>query len=72
MLNDAIFMSIFLKRQNDKYWNKIEYVQTNLKARIGIGKPIFIRFYANYSLTHPELPIHYDFDSFGPDNQLSL
>lgn len=57
-------MSTFLKRQNDKYWLNLQYVQTNVKAKIGIGKPIYIRFYANYDKTHPELPINFDFDQF--------
>ena len=42
-----------------------------MKARIGIGKPLFVRFYANYDKTHPEVPIKYDPDMFGADSGLS-
>jgi len=42
-----------------------------VKAKIGIGKPFFVRFYANYDQTHPEVPIKYDPDIFGPDKELT-
>jgi hypothetical protein len=53
ILSDSDFLNIFLKRTNDPYWKKIDYVQTNIKAKIGLGKPIFIDFYADFDDTNP-------------------
>lgn len=47
IFSDSEFLNIFLKRQNDPYWTQIDYVQTNIRAKIGIGQPIFIEFYAD-------------------------
>ena len=53
VFSDSEFMNIFLKRTNDPYWQKIDYVQTNIKAKIGIGKPIYIDFYADLNCKNP-------------------
>jgi hypothetical protein len=52
-------MGVFLKRQNDIYWKTIKYVQTNIKAWVGIGEPIHIRFYADINKDHPNAKTNY-------------
>lgn len=49
ILSDPTFMSTFLKRQNDPYWKDLRYVQTNIKAKLGIGTPYYIQYYAPYN-----------------------
>ena len=49
IFSDSEFLNIFLKRTNDPYWQKIDYIQTNIKAKIGIGEAIFVDFYADLS-----------------------
>ena len=62
VMGDPLFMSTFLKRQNDPYWKEVRYVQTNIKAKIGIGSPTYIWYYAPYNKEFPDLPIHYNLD----------
>ena len=47
VFSDSSFLNIFYRRTNSPYWRKLDYVQTNIKSKIGIGKPIFIKFYAD-------------------------
>lgn len=47
VFSDSNFLNIFYKRPNSPYWKTLDYVQTNIKSKIGIGKPIYIKFYAD-------------------------
>ena len=47
IFNEKQFINTFLLRNNDPYWRTVDYVQTNVKAKIGIGIPIVIKFYAD-------------------------
>lgn len=47
VFSDSNFLNIFYKRPNSPYWKTLDYVQTNIKSRVGIGRPIFIKFYAD-------------------------
>ena len=44
VLCGKIFTSVFLTRQNDPFWTKVSYVQTNIKSKIGLGKIINYKF----------------------------
>lgn len=47
VINEKQFINYFLLRNNDPYWRTVDYVQTNVKAKIGVGIPIVIKFYAD-------------------------
>jgi hypothetical protein len=38
-------ISLFLKRQNDPIWKTVSYIQSNVKAEVGIGEQV--HFYYN-------------------------
>lgn len=44
ILSSWKFNNIFARRQNDKYWNTVAYVQSNIKAKIGIGEKVNFLF----------------------------
>lgn len=46
-VNEKQFTNLFLQRNNDPYWKNVDYVQTNVKSKFGIGIPIVIKFYAD-------------------------
>mmetsp|Transcript_36979 Transcript_36979/g.35688 ORF Transcript_36979/g.35688 Transcript_36979/m.35688 type:complete len:112 (+) Transcript_36979:581-916(+) len=46
VVNDTGFMNTFHRRANDDYWKSVRCIQTNIKSKIGCGKPIIIKFYA--------------------------
>lgn len=64
------FLKIMSRRPNDDYWKKIEFIQTCIKARRGIGKAIEIDYYPKVNKKTPSKPIHYNFRSYKPDNYL--
>lgn len=38
---------IFQKKANDNFWKTVNSIQTNIKAKIGCGYPITVKFYAH-------------------------
>jgi hypothetical protein len=70
VVNDTGFMNTFLKRANDDFWKQISCIQTNIKAKIGCGAPIIIKFYAPLDSEDPETEIVYDYKSLGEDKAL--
>lgn len=68
MVNEKQFTKIFLLRNNDPYWRTVDYVQTNVKAKIGIGIPIVIKFYADLEEDPNNLHrLTYDYKKYGED-----
>ena len=57
-------MDMFLWWQNDKFWRQVWYVQANIKAKIGIGKPIYLKFYANLDDPDAENLVNYNLNDF--------
>lgn len=72
IFNEKQFMNVFLLRNNDPFWTTLDYLQANVKAQVGLGIPIVIKFYADLRSTHPEHQerIHYDFEKFGDDSEI--
>jgi len=68
--SETQFTITFLKRQNDQIWKELMVVQTNIKAKIGIGKILNITFYAPILSEDQEEPIEYDFNRMGEDSEL--
>jgi hypothetical protein len=54
----------------DKYWTKIELIQTNIRAIQGCGAPIIVNFYAPIDKRDPMKQIDYDFRALGEDEDL--
>ena len=50
----------------EEKWCRIRYLQTCLKHRTGVGKPIIIEYYAPVP-QNPTKPIKYDFRSMGDE-----
>jgi hypothetical protein len=55
---------------NEKYWTKMECIQTNIRANQGYGIPIIVNFYAPVEKRDPLRQINYDFRSLGDDEDL--
>lgn len=67
VLNENQFTFTFLKRQNDQIWNELMVVQTNIKAKLGTGRKIQIKFYAPIIDFNSSEPIYYDYERMGDD-----
>ena len=52
-------MSTFHKRANDDYWKTVSSIQTNIKARLGCGSPLIIKYYAPLDYEDPEAEIEF-------------
>lgn len=59
VLREAEFGKEFQRRPNEEYWQKVEVIQTCIKAKTGCGDPIFIKFTAPMDETDPESEIDY-------------
>lgn len=71
--NEKQFTNVFLLRNNDPFWQALDYMQSNVKAQVGLGTPIIIKFYADLGSKHPEHPdrLHYNFSKFGEDREIT-
>ena len=68
ILSDNHFLTKFSsKSQTDK---DITSVQTCLKYKSGLGKPFFVKFYANINWREPNNKILYDLKAFGEEHEL--
>jgi hypothetical protein len=65
-------MTTFQYRATHDYWHSVIYIQTNVKAKIGTGTPILVKFYAPLNLDDINEEIVYDFKSLGQDRDLVL
>ena len=64
------FLKIMSRRPNDEYWKGVEFIQTWIKAKRGIGKAIEIDFFPKINKKHPSQHINYNFRKFKADNWL--
>ncbi|CAI2362192.1 unnamed protein product [Moneuplotes crassus] len=64
------FLRVMTRRPNDDYWKKIEFIQTCVKAKKGIGENIKIDFYSRISKEYPMNHIVYNFRKFKADQWL--
>lgn len=73
IFNEKQFTNVFLLRNNDPFWKTLDYLQANVKAQVGLGTPIVIKFYADLSSVHPDHPdrLHYDYTKFGEDADIT-
>lgn len=71
-LSENEFLKLMSRRPNDEYWKKVEFIQTCIKSRLGIGTPIVIDFYAKINKRAPSREIQYDFSKFAKDHWLML
>lgn len=46
----------------------MSYVQTNIKSKTGIGKPMFVKFFAAIDYDKPSNPVTYDLSPYGEDD----
>jgi hypothetical protein len=61
---------IFQKKANDNFWKTVNNIQTNIKAKIGCGSPITVKFYAHINREDIDSTIEYDFRALGEDVDL--
>ena len=52
------------------HWKDYKVVQTCLKSKLGLGQPIYVKFYADVNFQSPSEEIKYDFKAFGDDVHL--
>ena len=53
VLKEDELINQFQKRLNDPFWKRVELVQTCVKAKIGVGKPIFVHYFAPMDESNP-------------------
>ena len=74
MVNESSFINIFLTRPNDMFWKTVLCILTNVKAKIGCGKPIIVKFYAPLNGEDPSAEIDFEYrgipDQKGPEQSL--
>lgn len=65
-------MNVFLLKNSDPFWKTLDYLQSNVKAQVGLGTPIVIKFYPDLSSKHPDHAdrLHYDYTQFGEDHKI--
>ena len=68
--NEVEFLKIMAKRTNDEYWKTINFIQTWIKSKIGIGNHIVIDFYARINQKKHSRHIQYNFRRFKADEYL--
>lgn len=54
ILKDNEFLSIFSGARSGEFWKKVRNVQTCLRSKTGVGKPIIINFRANPAVKSTE------------------
>ena len=70
VVSDSGLMQVFHKRASDDFWKSVNCIQTNIRAKIGCGFPIIVKFYSPVSHSDPSSEIHFDFQQFGDDREL--
>lgn len=70
VLNENQFLRLFNKGQNDQVWKRIDYIQTCLNVKIGIGRKIVVNFFAKINPELPETTISYNFHKYAKDKHL--
>lgn len=68
VVNEAQFQATFQKRANNDYWKTVNCIQTNVKSKLGIGKPIIIEFSAPLLQEDPGKEINFNFRQFEKDD----
>ena len=62
------------KNYNTAYWkkeiSKVDSVQSNVRAQIGCGTPIFVEFIAPFDVNDYKTVLDYDFRALGEDEDL--
>lgn len=71
-MSENEFLKVMSRRPNDEYWKGIEYIQTCIKAKLGIGKSIQIDYYPKLNKRNPSHYIHYNFRKFKSDQYLMI
>ena len=46
VVKDTEFINEFRRRANDEFWRTVDCIQTSIKAKTGIGVPVFVNFFA--------------------------
>jgi hypothetical protein len=72
ILNETAFLRLMNRGINDEEWKRIGFIQTCIRAQIGIGRKICLQFHAKINSKRVEKEIEYDFRTFGKDKHLLL
>lgn len=73
VVRDTEFINEFRRRANDNFWNQVTCIQTAVKAKTGIGHPVFISFYAPINEESPSDEIDFsEFKNMPGDKELLL
>ena len=59
ILRENEFSKEFQRRPNEEYWQRVEVIQTCIKAKTGCGDPISMKFYAPLDESDPKAEIDY-------------
>lgn len=71
VVRDTEFINEFRRRANDDFWKTIDCIQTTVKAKTGIGHPIFYPFFAPLNDEDPSKEIDYShFKNMADENEL--
>jgi hypothetical protein len=72
VLREQEFGREFQRRPNEEYWQKVEVIQTCIKAKTGCGDPIFIKFNAPLDESDPDSEIDYKSHMVHPNENQKL
>lgn len=59
VVRDSEFINEFRRRANDEFWRTVDCIQTSVKAKTGIGHPVFVSFFAPINENEPQKEIDY-------------
>ena len=68
--DDGLRSLINNNRANSNIWKSVNSIQSNVKAPIGCGTPIIVKFFAPIDPEDITSTINYDFRQFGDDEEL--
>lgn len=57
-------------KKTDNFFNDLRYVQTCIRSKTGLGKPITFTFFAPIDFENPDEEIVYDYNKIGDDVEL--
>jgi hypothetical protein len=53
VVRETEFINEFRRRANDDYWKLVNCIQTCVKAKTGVGSPVFLHFVAPINESEP-------------------
>lgn len=66
-LSQTALIDFFTQKDPERFFINVDCIQTNIKSKIGCGKPLFVYFFAKFDPQSPSKALVYDFKTFEED-----